>query len=180
KGFWDRTPWEPILVAPSKTTGSTAWDGSPEKFPVWTVLAPVCLAVRARLNRACRDFGDFLESEKLQQRMPDVGLDKRQSLHRASHRNVERVDIEFVQFKRLVRLVFRPAVIEFISLEVGRNHVPAQIGVDRAVAGDQIEKDDVRIFEAFRLMNGKDERRPEMRAGGGLVLVAQNDHRAVD
>ncbi len=133
-----------------------------------------------RLNRACRDFGDFLESEKLQQRMPDVGLDKRQSLHRASHRNVERVDIEFVQFKRLVRLVFRPAVIEFISLEVGRNHVPAQIGVDRAVAGDQIEKDDVRIFEAFRLMNGKDERRPEMRAGGGLVLVAQNDHRAVD
>src|SRR5208337_3583101 len=37
----------PILVAPSKTRGSTAWAGSPEEFPVWTALAPVCLAVRA-------------------------------------------------------------------------------------------------------------------------------------
>ena len=133
-----------------------------------------------RLNRARRDLGDFLEPEKAQQRMPDVGLDNRQALHRAGHRHVERVDVEFVQFERFVRLVFRPAVIEFVCLEIGRDHVVAQIGIDRAVAGDQIEKDDVRIFEAFRLMDGKDERRPEMRAGGGFVLVAQNNHRGAD
>ena len=100
--------------------------------------------------------------------MPDVELDNRQALHRPGHRHVERVDVEFVQFERFVRLVFRPAVIEFVCLEIGRDHVVAQIGVDHAVAGDQIEKDDVRIFEAFRLMDGKDERRPEMRAGGRL------------
>ena len=120
-----------------------------------------------RLNRARRDLGDFLEPEKAQQRMPDVDRQP-QALDRAGHRHVERVDVEFVQFERFVRLVFRPAVIEFVCLEIGRDHVVAQIGIDDAVAGDQIEKDDVRIFEAFRLMDGKDERRPKCARAAAL------------
>ena len=107
--------------------------------------------------------------------MLNVGLDDRQSLDGAGHRDIKRVDVELVDLERLVGLVLGAAVIELLAFEIARRHVAAHFGVGRAVRRDHLEQDDVRIFEAFRLVDGEDERRCEMGAGGRLVLVAQDD-----
>ena len=49
-----------------------------------------------------------------------IGLDDRQSLDGAGHRDIRRVDVELVDLERLVGLVLGEAIVELLAFEIAR------------------------------------------------------------
>ena len=105
----------------------------------------------------------------------NVRLDDGEPDDRAGHGDVKRVDVELVEFERLVSLVLGAAVIEVVAFEIARRDITTHLSVSGAVCRNHLEQNNVRILEALGLVDGEDERRFEMDARGRLVFVAQYD-----
>ena len=112
-------------------------------------------------------------------RVRGVALDHPDPLDCAGERDVQRVDVELPNFQRPVLLVLRAPVVERLDREVGRIDARADLGISLALSGHETVKDDGRIFQALGLVHRKHQRRAEARTRGQLVLVAQDQHRAL-
>ena len=145
------------------------------KFQLARLKGPFVLAGSGGPRRC--GLGTFLQVEQPQERVLGIRLDQRQAFDRARHGDVEGVDIELVQFERLVGLVPRPTVFEFVASEIGWRDIPADFGKGRAIARDEVEQDDIGILQPFGLVDRKDQGGPEPFARRRLVFIPQYDDR---
>ena len=121
------------------------------QFELAGLLRPFVLAGGGPRGR--RHFLSLLQVEQPKKRVLNVGLGDGEPNDRAGHGHVKRVDVELVEFERLVSLVLSAAVIEVGAFEIACCDITAYFGVSGAVGRNHLEQDNVRILETLGLVD---------------------------
>ena len=122
------------------------------------------------------DLSGDREVEQAEQRVLRVGLDDVEVADGAGEGDVEGVDVELVDFERFIALVSGAAVVEFLDGEVGLVDAVDDFAEFGAVVGDEAVEHDVLVLQPLGFVDREEQRRGEMLARFGLVLVAHDEH----
>ena len=120
-----------------------------------------------------------VEIQQPEQGVRGIRLDHVDILDGARQRHIQRVDVELVDFQRLVAFVFGAPVVQRFHRQIGLVHAVNDVAEFSAMIGDEAIKDDILVFEALGFVDGEQQRRSEVFARLGLVFVTHHQHRKI-